>query len=69
MSYRFADSLRAGSGWSTLILMSNIKNMYNMEASLKYYIVQVLTSATLLFIVVIKMLTEDLFTFETHIHQ
>jgi ABC-type arginine/histidine transport system permease subunit len=38
--------------------------MYNRDASLKYFIVQVLASATLLFIVVIKTLTEDLFTFE-----
>jgi hypothetical protein len=38
--------------------------MYNKEVSLKYFIVQVLSSATLLFIVVIKKLTEDLFTFE-----
>jgi NADH:ubiquinone oxidoreductase subunit 2 (subunit N) len=44
--------------------MSNVKNMCNTEASLKYFIVQVLASATLLFIVVIKTLTEDLFTFE-----
>jgi NADH:ubiquinone oxidoreductase subunit 2 (subunit N) len=44
--------------------MSNVKNMYNTEASLKYFIVQVLASAALLFIVVIKMLTEGLFTFE-----
>jgi len=44
--------------------MSNVKNMYNKEASLKYFIAQVLASATLLFIVVIKTLTEDLFTFE-----
>nr|QXT44258.1 NADH dehydrogenase subunit 2 [Apicotermes occultus] len=45
-------------------LMSNVKNMYNTEASLKYFIVQVLASATLLFFVVMKTLTEDLFTFE-----
>jgi NADH:ubiquinone oxidoreductase subunit 2 (subunit N) len=44
--------------------MGNDKNMYNTEASLKYFIVQVLASATLLFIVVIQTLTEDLFTFE-----
>jgi NADH:ubiquinone oxidoreductase subunit 2 (subunit N) len=44
--------------------MSNVKNMYNTEASLKYFILQVLASATLLFIVVIKTLTEDFFTFE-----
>jgi NADH:ubiquinone oxidoreductase subunit 2 (subunit N) len=44
--------------------MTNDKNMYNKEASLKYFIVQVLASATLLFIGVIETLTEDLFTFE-----
>jgi NADH:ubiquinone oxidoreductase subunit 2 (subunit N) len=38
--------------------------MYNTEASLKYFIVHVLASATLLFMVVMKTLTEDLFTFE-----
>jgi len=38
--------------------------MYNTEASLKYFIVQVLASTTLLFMVVIKTLTEDLFTLE-----
>nr|AQP27474.1 NADH dehydrogenase subunit 2 [Bulbitermes nr. laticephalus THAI100] len=50
---------------SFIPLMSNIKNMYNTEASLKYFIVQVLASATLLFMVVMKTLTEDLFTFES----
>nr|AIY61555.1 NADH dehydrogenase subunit 2 [Sinocapritermes mushae] len=49
---------------SFIPLMSNVKNMYNTEASLKYFIVQVLASATLLFMVVMKTLTEDLFTFE-----
>jgi hypothetical protein len=34
--------------------MSNVKNLYNTEASLKYFIVQVvLASATLLFIIII----------------
>nr|WHM51862.1 NADH dehydrogenase subunit 2 [Heterotermes convexinotatus] len=47
---------------SFIPLMSNIKNMYNTEASLKYFIVQVLASATLLFMVVMKTVTEDLFT-------
>nr|AQP28722.1 NADH dehydrogenase subunit 2 [Nasutitermes sp. 2 TB-2017] len=51
---------------SFIPLMSNIKNMYNTEASLKYFIVQVLASATLLFMVVMKTLTEDLFTFESN---
>nr|AQP29886.1 NADH dehydrogenase subunit 2 [Microtermes sp. BDIT020] len=49
---------------SFIPLMSNVKNMYNTEASLKYFIVQVLASATLLFVVVMKTLTEDLFTLE-----
>nr|AQP29479.1 NADH dehydrogenase subunit 2 [Microcerotermes sp. G TB-2017] len=51
---------------SFIPLMSSIKNMYNTEASLKYFIVQVLASATLLFMVVMSTLTEDLFTFETN---
>nr|WMY24300.1 NADH dehydrogenase subunit 2 [Nasutitermitinae sp.] len=50
---------------SFIPLMSNVKNMYNTEASLKYFIVQVLASATLLFMVVMKTLAEDLFTFES----
>nr|AQP30598.1 NADH dehydrogenase subunit 2 [Odontotermes sp. C TB-2017] len=49
---------------SFIPLMSNAKNMYNTEASLKYFIVQVLASTTLLFMVVMKTLTEDLFTLE-----
>jgi NADH:ubiquinone oxidoreductase subunit 2 (subunit N) len=44
--------------------MSNVKNIYNTEASLKYFIVQVLASATLLFMVVMRTLTEDLFSFQ-----
>nr|WMY24001.1 NADH dehydrogenase subunit 2 [Psammotermes sp.] len=47
---------------SFIPLMSNIKNMYNTEAALKYFIVQVLASATLLFLVVMKATTEGLFT-------
>nr|QZK21493.1 NADH dehydrogenase subunit 2 [Drepanotermes sp. ANIC 0597] len=53
---------------SFIPLMSNVKNMYNTEASLKYFIVQVLASATLLFMVVMKTLTEDLFTFEGSVY-
>nr|WNL54407.1 NADH dehydrogenase subunit 2 [Amitermes sp.] len=53
---------------SFIPLMSNVKNMYNTEASLKYFIVQVLASATLLFMVVMKTLTEDLFTFESSVY-
>nr|WNL53965.1 NADH dehydrogenase subunit 2 [Microcerotermes aff. pauliani] len=51
---------------SFIPLMSSVKNMYNTEASLKYFIVQVLASATLLFMVAMKTLTEDLFAFETN---
>nr|AQP28956.1 NADH dehydrogenase subunit 2 [Ruptitermes nr. xanthochiton FG-ND2-26] len=51
---------------SFIPLMSNVKNMYNTEASLKYFIVQVLASATLLFMVVMKTLTEDLFSFDSN---
>nr|URH16515.1 NADH dehydrogenase subunit 2 [Prorhinotermes simplex]WMY24261.1 NADH dehydrogenase subunit 2 [Prorhinotermes simplex] len=47
---------------SFIPLMSNIKNMYNTEAALKYFLVQVLASATLLFMVVVKATTEELFT-------
>jgi hypothetical protein len=42
--------------------------MYNTEASLKYFVVQVLASATLLFIVVIKTLTEDFFSSERNFY-
>jgi len=44
------------------------QNMYNTEASLKYFIVQVFATATLLYIVVIKTLKEELFTFERNIY-
>nr|YP_009350520.1 NADH dehydrogenase subunit 2 [Tumulitermes recalvus]AQP27270.1 NADH dehydrogenase subunit 2 [Tumulitermes recalvus] len=50
---------------SFIPLMSNVKNMYNTEASLKYFIVQALASATLIFMVVMKAIMEDLFTFES----
>nr|YP_009350390.1 NADH dehydrogenase subunit 2 [Crepititermes verruculosus]AQP26975.1 NADH dehydrogenase subunit 2 [Crepititermes verruculosus] len=53
---------------SFIPLMSNVKNMYNTEASLKYFIVQVLASATLLFMVVMKTLTEDFFSFESNLY-
>nr|QXT44648.1 NADH dehydrogenase subunit 2 [Grigiotermes hageni] len=53
---------------SFIPLMSNVKNMYNTEASLKYFIVQVLASATLLFMVVMKTLTEDLFSFDSSLY-
>jgi len=44
--------------------MSNVKNWYNTEASLKYFIVQLVVSTTLLFVVVIETLTFDLFTLD-----
>ena len=46
--------------------MSNVKNLYNTEASLKYFVVQVFASATLLLLAVIKTLTEDLLSFDTN---
>nr|WHM51576.1 NADH dehydrogenase subunit 2 [Dolichorhinotermes tenebrosus] len=48
---------------SFIPLMSNVKNMYNTEASLKYFIVQVLASATLMFAVTMKSTMEGLFTY------
>nr|QAX91220.1 NADH dehydrogenase subunit 2 [Parrhinotermes microdentiformis] len=47
---------------SFIPLMSNTKNMYNTEASLKYFIVQVLASATLMLTVTMKATVEGLFT-------
>nr|AIY62114.1 NADH dehydrogenase subunit 2 [Termitogeton planus]URH16606.1 NADH dehydrogenase subunit 2 [Termitogeton planus] len=47
---------------SFIPLMSNPKNMYNTEASLKYFITQVLASATLLFTITMSAMAEDLFT-------
>jgi hypothetical protein len=38
--------------------------MYNTEATLKYFIAQALASAALLCIVVMKTLTENLFSFD-----
>nr|YP_009351274.1 NADH dehydrogenase subunit 2 [Polyspathotermes sulcifrons]AQP29110.1 NADH dehydrogenase subunit 2 [Polyspathotermes sulcifrons] len=51
---------------SFIPLMSNVQNMYNTEASLSYFIVQVLASATLLFMVVMKTMMEDLFSFDSN---
>nr|ATL76466.1 NADH dehydrogenase subunit 2 [Stylotermes sp. CN13] len=48
---------------SFIPLMNNTKNMYNTEAALKYFIIQVMASATLLFMVTMKTTSEDLFTF------
>jgi hypothetical protein len=42
--------------------------MYNTEASPKYFIVQVLASVTLIFMAVLKKLTEDLRVFTLEIN-
>nr|AIY62075.1 NADH dehydrogenase subunit 2 [Parrhinotermes browni] len=47
---------------SFIPLMSNVKNMYNTEASLKYFIVQVLASATLMLTVTMKATVQGMFT-------
>jgi hypothetical protein len=48
--------------------MSNVKNIYNTEASLKSCIVKVFASATLLFMVEIQTSTEDLFILERTVY-
>nr|YP_006504039.1 NADH dehydrogenase subunit 2 [Cryptocercus relictus]AFM92539.1 NADH dehydrogenase subunit 2 [Cryptocercus relictus] len=47
---------------SFIPLMSNSKNTYTTESSLKYFIIQAMASSFLLFIVVMKAMTEDMFT-------
>ena len=53
---------------SFIPLLSYVQKLYNTDVSLKYLIVQLLASATLLFKVAIKTLTEDLFTFERNLY-
>nr|AIY61672.1 NADH dehydrogenase subunit 2 [Serritermes serrifer] len=48
---------------SFIPLMSNTTNMLNTESSLKYFLVQVLASTTMLFMIVMKTLAENMFTF------
>nr|AVN67275.1 NADH dehydrogenase subunit 2 [Archimandrita tessellata] len=47
---------------SFIPIMSNSKNIYTTEASLKYFLVQALASSTLLFIIISKSLIESMFS-------
>nr|YP_010875357.1 NADH dehydrogenase subunit 2 [Pycnoscelus surinamensis]WGW15104.1 NADH dehydrogenase subunit 2 [Pycnoscelus surinamensis] len=47
---------------SFIPLMSNNDNMFTTEASLKYFLIQALASATLLFIIISKSLVETMFS-------
>nr|UDD86599.1 NADH dehydrogenase subunit 2 [Cryptocercus sp. 3 ZQW-2021c] len=49
---------------SFIPLMSNNKNTYTTESSLKYFIIQAMASSFLLFIIMMKVMMEDLFTME-----
>nr|AVN68166.1 NADH dehydrogenase subunit 2 [Cryptocercus hirtus] len=49
---------------SFIPLMSNNKNTYTTESSLKYFIIQAMASSFLLFIIMMKVLMEDMFTME-----
>nr|AVN67744.1 NADH dehydrogenase subunit 2 [Eurycotis sp. B074] len=51
---------------SFIPLMSNSKNVLTTEASMKYFIVQALSSSTLLFLIISKSLTEELYTTTTN---
>ena len=55
---------------SNIIYLFNIqrKILYNTEASLKYFVIQVFASAMLLILVVKKRLTEDLFAFDWNLY-
>nr|UGN61719.1 NADH dehydrogenase subunit 2 [Cryptocercus tazigouensis] len=49
---------------SFIPLMSNNKNIYTTESSLKYFIIQAMSSSFLLFIITMKVLMKDMFTLE-----
>nr|UDD86573.1 NADH dehydrogenase subunit 2 [Cryptocercus tianbaensis] len=51
---------------SFIPLMSNNKNIYTTESSLKYFIIQAMSSSFLLFIIIMKVMMEDMFTMENH---
>nr|YP_010227800.1 NADH dehydrogenase subunit 2 [Cryptocercus tianbaensis]UDD86560.1 NADH dehydrogenase subunit 2 [Cryptocercus tianbaensis] len=51
---------------SFIPLMSNNKNIYTTESSLKYFIIQAMSSSFLLFIIIVKVMMEDMFTMENH---
>nr|UGN61615.1 NADH dehydrogenase subunit 2 [Cryptocercus matilei] len=49
---------------SFIPLMSNNKNTFTTESSLKYFIIQAMSSSFLLFIIMMKVMMEDMFTME-----
>nr|UGN61641.1 NADH dehydrogenase subunit 2 [Cryptocercus wolongensis] len=49
---------------SFIPLMSNNKNIYTTESSLKYFIIQAMSSSFLLFIIIMEVMMEDMFTME-----
>nr|YP_010620941.1 NADH dehydrogenase subunit 2 [Catara rugosicollis]WAX39285.1 NADH dehydrogenase subunit 2 [Catara rugosicollis] len=51
---------------SFIPLMSNSKNIYTTEASMKYFIVQALASSTLLFLIISKSMIEELYLFSNN---
>nr|UGN61745.1 NADH dehydrogenase subunit 2 [Cryptocercus maluogouensis] len=51
---------------SFIPLMSNNKNIYTTESSLKYFIIQAMSSSFLLFIIMMKVMMEDMFTMENN---
>nr|YP_010227852.1 NADH dehydrogenase subunit 2 [Cryptocercus laojunensis]UDD86638.1 NADH dehydrogenase subunit 2 [Cryptocercus laojunensis] len=51
---------------SFIPLMSNNKNTYTTESSMKYFIIQAMASSFLLFIIMMKAAMEDLFTMENN---
>nr|UGN61628.1 NADH dehydrogenase subunit 2 [Cryptocercus banshanmenensis] len=47
---------------SFIPLMSNKNNIYTTESSLKYFIIQAMSSSFLLFIIMVEVMMEDMFT-------
>nr|WHM51810.1 NADH dehydrogenase subunit 2 [Stolotermes victoriensis] len=54
---------------SFIPLMLSYNNVYTTEASMKYFIVQAMASSSLLFMVVMIMLTESAFSFEKNLYK
>nr|YP_009253516.1 NADH dehydrogenase subunit 2 [Cryptocercus kyebangensis]AKF02183.1 NADH dehydrogenase subunit 2 [Cryptocercus kyebangensis] len=51
---------------SFIPLMSNNKNIYTTESSLKYFIIQAMASSFLLFMIMMKVMMKDMFTMENN---
>nr|UXD79077.1 NADH dehydrogenase subunit 2 [Stolotermes victoriensis] len=54
---------------SFIPLMLSYNNVYTTEASMKYFIVQAMASSSLLFMVIMIMLTESMFSFEKNLYK